>query len=65
MKIFHILLNIFLPYYSFVILTCTWTSVSIATSSFTILISSPIYPICGFIFASSSIVEITSTFSYS
>jgi hypothetical protein len=64
MKIFHILLNIYLPCYSFVILTCAWTSVSIATSSSTILISSPIYSICGFIFAS-SVVEITSTFSYS
>ncbi len=50
MKVFYILLNICLPYYSFVISTCTETSGSISISSSAFLTSSPTNSVCGSIF---------------
>jgi hypothetical protein len=61
MRVFYILLNICLPYYSFIISTCIATNGSTSTSDSIVLISSPTNLVCNFI-STSSIVEITSAF---
>ncbi len=50
MKVFYILLNLYLPYYSYVISTCIRTNGSISTFGSTILFSSPTNLIYGSIF---------------
>jgi hypothetical protein len=64
MRVFYILLNICLPYYNFVISTYTITNGSISTYGSVVLISSPNNSIFGSI-STASVIEITSTFSFS
>jgi hypothetical protein len=70
MRVLYILLNICLPYYNSIILTCIETSGSISIFSSTILLSSPTNLVCGFIsryyilYTSYFGVGKASTFSY-
>ncbi len=64
MKVCYILLNICLPYYSFIISTYTKTNGSISTFSFVAPISSPINLVRGSI-SFAIVAKIASTFSCS
>jgi hypothetical protein len=61
MKIFYIFLNIYLPYYYFIISTCARTNGSISTSDSVVLISSPTNLVYDYI-STAFVVEIASTF---
>jgi len=71
MRVFYILSNIYLPYYSFVIPIYTKTNGSISTFCSIVSISSPLISICGYISKccildiSSFGVGIASTFAFS